>query len=59
MIIGHNPAVSTFFVSCRGRGVNTGFFKPGELAILQLDIANWSELRYNLAECTAIISPTS
>lgn len=57
LIIGHNPAVSTFFGSCRGKGANTVFFRPGELAILQVDIANWAQLRYNLAECTTIISP--
>lgn len=59
LIIGHNPAVSTFFGSCRGKGANTGFFKPGELAILQMDISNWTQLRFNLAECIAILSPTA
>ena len=58
LIIGHNPAVSTFFGSCRGKGANTGFFKPGELAIVQIDISSWSQLRFHMAECTGIISPS-
>jgi phosphohistidine phosphatase len=57
LIIGHNPAVSTFFGSCRAKGMNTGFFKPGELAILEVDIASWAQLRFHLANCTGIISP--
>ncbi len=57
LIIGHNPSVSTFFGSCRAKGLNTGFFKAGELAILQMDLADWSQLRFHLGDCSDIISP--
>lgn len=59
LIIGHNPAVSTFFGSCRAKGMNTVFFKPGELAVLQIDISSWSQLRFHMAECTTILAPSN
>lgn len=59
LIIGHNPTVSTFFASCRIKGANTGVFKPGELAVMQIDISSWSQLRFHMATCTAIIAPAN